>query len=252
LSPRGLPIGQGENGTKFGVFANLSLISPGIVGSRNIIAPRLQSTAIETLSFAETMTILLLVPSPIAFDGNDLQLPSIPGVDQAIIPLSSGTNFDRPAFDELVGIETGLFLPNIVTTHSLVPSQLKFDHAIKPLHNDRTLSSLGYCDLQTIIPTLKFTKPVTASLSNAIELNELCHCFDDGQIACFLGSGLIDIDFTAETAQIREINLEDGQQHSLQGNVNFRISNEINSFEDDDTQIWLRLNKEVGQEWVAQ
>jgi len=31
-------------------------------------------------------------------------------------------------------------------------------------------------------------------------------------IARFSGGGLIDIDFTAETAQIRENNLEDGQQ----------------------------------------
>ncbi|MGA1445542.1 MAG: hypothetical protein ACO34H_08235, partial [Candidatus Puniceispirillaceae bacterium] len=42
---------------------------------------------------------------------------------------------------------------------------------------------------------------------------------------------------------------EDGQQHSLQGTINFRVSNEINSFEDDDAQIWMRLNENIGQQW---
>ena len=45
-----------------------------------------------------------------------------------------------------------------------------------------------------------------------ISLGIMGGCFDDGDIARFSGGGLIDIDFTAETAQIREINLEDGQQ----------------------------------------
>ena len=101
------------------------------------------------------------------------------------------------------------------------------------------------------MPTLKFTKPMVTSLTHAIELSVLCHCFDDGDIARFSDGGLIDIDFTAETAQIREINPEDSQRHSLWGNVNFKISNEINSFEDDEAQIWLRLNKDAGQEWAG-
>lgn len=53
---------------------------------------------------------------------------------------------------------------------------------------------------------------MVTSLTHAIELSLLCQCFDDGNIARFSGGGLIDIDFTVETAQIREINLEDRQQ----------------------------------------
>jgi len=123
-----------------------------------------------------------------------------------------GADFDRPVFNELVGIETGLFLPNLVTTYFIAPRRLQFDQSITPFYDDKNLPSLGYYSLQTIIPTATFTKPMVTSLTHAIELSVLCHCFDDGDIARFSGGGLIDIDFTAETAQIREINLEDGQQ----------------------------------------
>ncbi|MGA0947621.1 MAG: hypothetical protein ACO3SH_04250 [Candidatus Puniceispirillaceae bacterium] len=234
------------SGRKRGFIACLLFISPGIMGGCIIAEPRRQSTAFETVIFAENLEDLSLVPSAIPVDGDELQLPSI---HQAVIPPPVGADFDRPVFNELVGIETGLFLPNLVTTYFIAPRRLQFDQSITPFYDDKNLPSLGYYSLQTIIPTATFTKPMVTSLTHAIELSVLCHCFDDGDIARFSGGGLIDIDFTAETAQIREINLEDGQQHSLQGTINFRVSNEINSFEDDDAQIWMRLNENIGQQW---
>jgi hypothetical protein len=131
-------------GRKRGFIACLLFISPGIMGGCIIAEPRRQSTAFETVIFAENLEDLTLVPSAIPVDGDELQLPSI---HQAVIPPPVGGDFDRPVFNELVGIKTELFLPNLVTKYFIAPRRLKFDQSITPLNDDKNLPSLGYYGL---------------------------------------------------------------------------------------------------------
>ena len=60
---------------------------------------------------------------------------------------------------------------------------------------------------------------------------------------------MINVDFTTQTANVREIDLRDNNMHSLRGSMNFQISNRTNSFLDESAIMMLRLNEQSENSW---
>jgi hypothetical protein len=60
----------------------------------------------------------------------------------------------------------------------------------------------------------------------------------------FSGTGMIDVDFTNQTANVREIDPRDNNMHSLRSSMAFQISNRTNSFLDENTTMMLRLDQQ--------
>ena len=60
---------------------------------------------------------------------------------------------------------------------------------------------------------------------------------------------MINVDFTTQTANVREIDLRDNDMHSLRGSMNFQISNRTNSFLDESAIMMLRLNEQSENSW---
>ena len=55
---------------------------------------------------------------------------------------------------------------------------------------------------------------------------------------------MINVDFTNQTANVREIDLRDNDMHSLRGSMAFQISNRTNSFLDENTTMMMRLDQQ--------
>ena len=60
---------------------------------------------------------------------------------------------------------------------------------------------------------------------------------------------MIYVDFTNQTANVREIDLRDNDMHSLRGNMAFQISNRTNSFLDESATMMLRLDQHGESSW---
>ena len=60
----------------------------------------------------------------------------------------------------------------------------------------------------------------------------------------FSGTGMINVDFTNQTANVREIDLRDNDMHSLRGSMAFQISNRTNSLLNENTTMMLRLDQQ--------
>jgi hypothetical protein len=54
---------------------------------------------------------------------------------------------------------------------------------------------------------------------------------------------MINVDFTNQTANVREIDLHDNNMHNLRGSMTFQISNRTNRFLDESAIMMLRLDQ---------
>ena len=68
--------------------------------------------------------------------------------------------------------------------------------------------------------------------------------FESERSSRFSGTGMINVDFTTQTANVREIDLRDNDMHSLRGSMAFQISNRTNSFLNENTTMMLRLDQQ--------
>jgi hypothetical protein len=57
------------------------------------------------------------------------------------------------------------------------------------------------------------------------------------------------VDFTNQTANVREIALGDNDMHSLRDSMAFQISNRTNSFLDESAPMILRLDQQCENNW---
>jgi uncharacterized protein YdeI (BOF family) len=80
-------------------------------------------------------------------------------------------------------------------------------------------------------------------------MQTLCYCFGSENPSRFSGTGMINVDFTNQTANVREIDLRDNNMHSLRGNMAFQISNRTNSFLDESAIMRLRLDQHGENSW---
>jgi uncharacterized protein YjbI with pentapeptide repeats len=64
-------------------------------------------------------------------------------------------------------------------------------------------------------------------------MQTLCYCFGSENPSRFSGTGMINVDFTNQTANVREIDLHDNDMHNLHGSMKFQISNRTNSILDE-------------------
>lgn len=60
---------------------------------------------------------------------------------------------------------------------------------------------------------------------------------------------MINVDFTNQTPNVREIDLRDHDMHSLRGSMAFQISNRTNSFLDESATMMLRLDQQSKNSW---
>ena len=60
---------------------------------------------------------------------------------------------------------------------------------------------------------------------------------------------MINVDFTNQTANVREIDLHDNDMHNLRGSMTFQISNRTNSFLDESAIMMLRLDQHGENSW---
>ena len=67
--------------------------------------------------------------------------------------------------------------------------------------------------------------------------------FESERSSRFSGTGMINVDFTTQTANVPEIDLRDNDMHSLRGSMAFQISNRTNSFLDESAIMMLRLDQ---------
>ena len=196
---------------------------------------------------ANTSLAIPLMPT----DAYDIQTPFPSGLERAVAPPPTKPVFDLPAFNHLVGFKTALLLPHVTMIGFFQPEQMPMRPTTKIAHEDYFLPEFGSYSLQTIMPITRFTNPLGTRLYRRLTIQTLCDCFADGTPSPFYGSGVINIDFTAQTAHIGEIDLQDKNQHSLRGRMEFRINNQINSFTDDNAQLLLRLDNQAAQRWDA-
>ena len=60
---------------------------------------------------------------------------------------------------------------------------------------------------------------------------------------------MINMDFTNQTANVREIDLHDNDMHNLRGSMTFQISNRTNNFFDESAIMMLRLDQHDENSW---
>ncbi len=101
------------------------------------------------------------------------------------------------------------------------------------------------------MPIVQFPQPLTTSLYRPLAMQTLCYCFGSESPSRFSGTGMINLDFTNQTANIREIDLHDNDMHSLRGSMAFQISNRTNRFLDESGTMMLRLDQQNENSWNA-
>tara|TARA_B110000305_G_scaffold223377_1_gene267861 strand:+ start:2412 stop:2636 length:225 start_codon:yes stop_codon:yes gene_type:complete len=74
------------------------------------------------------------------------------------------------------------------------------------------------------MPIVHFSEPLTTSLYRPLAMQTLCYYFGSESPSRFSGTGMINLDFTSQTADVHEIDLRDDDIHSLRNKV-FQISN---------------------------
>jgi hypothetical protein len=154
-----------------------------------------------------------------------------------------------PDFDQLIGFRAELLLPDIKNLHFFYPDQTRLKALSQTKFEEYFSSSIGLHSQQTIIPIVEFSKPLTTSLNRPLAMQMLCYCFETESPSNFAGKGIINVDFTGQTAFVREIDLRDDDMHSLRGSMAFQISNSANSFLDESAIMTLRLNKQRENSW---
>jgi hypothetical protein len=114
---------------------------------------------------------------------------------------------------------------------------------------EQSMPSIDFYSQQTVMPIVHFPEPLTTSLYRQLAMQTLCYCFGSASPSRFSGSGMISVDFTNQTANVREIDLRDNDMHSLRGKMAFQISNRTNSFLDESATMMLRLDQQSENSW---
>jgi hypothetical protein len=99
---------------------------------------------------------------------------------------------------------------------------------------------------------IKSHHPLAPSSNTAAELRQIIllgYAFGSESPFRFSGSGMINLDFTHQTANVREIDLRDNDMHSLRGSMTFQISNRTNNFLDESAIMRLRLDQHGENSW---
>lgn len=187
------------------------------------------------------------------------QMLTFPNIGRAIVKTSDFMVLDLPAvetavltrhdFNQLVGFKAELLLPDINNLHFVYPDQTHLHSINKITLEAQSLPSIGFYSQQIIMPIVEFLEPLTTSLYRPLSMQTLCYCFGSENPSRFSGTGMINVDFTNQTANVREIDLRDNNMHSLRGNMAFQISNRTNSFLDESAIMMLRLDQHGESSW---
>ena len=148
---------------------------------------------------------------------SDFMVLDLPAVETAVLT--------RHDFNQLVGFKAELLLPDINNLHFVYPDQTHLHSINKITLEAQSLPSIGFYSQQIIMPIVEFLEPLTTSLYRPLSMQTLCYCFGSEKPSRFSGTGMINVDFTNQTANVREIDLRDNNMHSLRGNMAFQISN---------------------------
>ena len=196
------------------------------------------------------------VPPIAAFEA---QMPNFPNIRRAIAKTPDFMALDLPAvetvvltrhdFNQLVGFKTELLLPDINNLHFIYPDQTHLHSINKITLEAQSLPSIGFYSQQTIMPIVQFPEPLTTRLYGPLSIQTLCYCFGSENPSRFFGTGMINVDFTNQTANVREIDLHDNNMHNLRGSMTFQISNRTNRFLDESAIMMLRLDQHGENSW---
>ena len=195
------------------------------------------------------MAAVAVPPMPIA--AFDPQMPNFPNIGRVTVKTSDFMALDlamvetavskRHDFDQLVGSKAELLLTGINNLNFVYPEQFHLQSMIKITLEEQSLPSIGFYSQQTIMPIVQFPEPLA--------MQTLCYCFGSESPSRFSGTGMINVDFTHQTADVREIDLRDNDMHSLRGSMAFQISNRTNSFLDQSVTMMLRLDQQSENSW---
>ena len=203
------------------------------------------------------MAIVAIAPLPnTAFES---QTPNFPNIGRSIAKTRDFMALDLPAvetavltrhdFNQLVGFKAELLLPDINNLHFIYPDQTHLHSINKITLEALSLPSIGFYSQQIIMPIVQFPEPLTTSLYRPLSMQTLCYCFESESSTRFAGTGMLNVDFTTQTADVREIDLRDNDMHSLRGSMTFQISNRTNSFLDESAIMRLRLDQHGENSW---
>mgnify|MGYP006923088728 CR=1 FL=1 len=171
----------------------------------------------------------------------DFMALDLPAVETAVLA--------RHDFNQLVGFKAKLLLPDINRLHFIYPDQTHLHSINKITLEAQSLPSIGFYSQQTIMPIVQFPEPLTTSLNRPLSMQTLCYCFGSENPSRFSGTGMINVDFTNQTANAREIGLRDNDMQNLRDSMAFQISNRTNSFLDESTTVMLRLDQQIENIW---
>jgi hypothetical protein len=187
------------------------------------------------------------------------QMLTFPNIGHAIAKPSDFMALDLPAvetavltrhdFNQLVGFKAELLLPDINNLHLVYPDQTHLHSINKITLEAQSLPSIGVYSQQIIMPIVQFPEPLTTSLYRTLSMQTLCYCFESESPSRFSCTGMLNVDFTNQTADVRKIDLRDNNIYSLRGSMIFQIGNRTNSFLDESAIMRLRLDQHGENSW---
>jgi hypothetical protein len=214
------------------------------------------SPALKT-RFQHTMAAVAVPPMSIA--AFEAQMPNFPNIGRAIAKTPDFVALDLPAietvvltrhdFNQLVGFKAELLLLDINSLHLVYPDQTHLHSINKITLEAQSLLSIGLYSQQIIMPIVQFPEPLTTSLYRTLSMQRLCYCFESESPSRFSCTGMLNVDVTNQTADVREIDLRDNNMHSLRGSMTFQIGNRTNSFLDESAIMRLRLDQHGENSW---
>ena len=197
--------------------------------------------------------------SPLPNTALEPQMLTFPNIGRAIAGTPDFMALDLPAvetavlarhdFNQLVGFKAELLLPDINQLYFIYPDQTHLHSINKITLEAQSLPSIGFYSQQSIIPIVQFPEPLTTCLYRPLSMQTLCYCFGSENPSRFSGTGMINVDLTNQTANVREIDLHDNDMHNLRGSMTFQISNRTNSFLDESAIMMLRLDQHGENSW---
>jgi hypothetical protein len=214
------------------------------------LKPETPSSPARKTSFQHAMVAVAVPPLPNT--ALEPQMLTFPNIGRAIAGTPDFMALDLPAvetavlarhdFNQLVGFKAELLLPDINQLYFIYPDQTHLHSINKITLEAQSLPSIGFYSQQSIIPIVQFPEPLTTSLYRPLSMKTLYYCFGSENPSRFSGTGMINVDFTNQTANVREIDLHDNDMHNLRGNMTFQISNRTNIFLDESAIMMLQLD----------
>ena len=122
------------------------------------------------------------------------------------------------------GLVCGLFTALIITTSSCISIGIKPETLVSHAPQTSFQQALAAVAFPPM-PIVQFPEPLTTSLYRPLAMQALCYCFGSESSSRFSSTGMINVDFTNQTANVREIDLRDNDMHSLRSSMAFQISN---------------------------